>query len=108
MGIAEVTAAFAICAEVSLGTGTSLIRELVDKLLEHDGFETTVFTLFLAALCSESILVEYVEVFDTKESMGMKLSNNLAVIGFGSSGKGIISVTQRLRELFGRATLLLA
>ena len=27
VGIAEVTAAFAICAEVSLGTGTSLIRE---------------------------------------------------------------------------------
>ena len=57
-------------------------------------FETTVLTLFLAALCCESILVEYVEVFDTKESMGMKLSNNLAVIGFGSSGKGIISVAE--------------
>ena len=64
-------------------------------------FSTNEVTLFFyLLLCCvyvfvcQAVLVEYVEVFDTKESMGMKLSNSLVIIGFGTSKKNVISLAE--------------
>ena len=49
---------------------------------------------FVYVFVCQAVLVEFVEVFDTKESMGMKLSNSLVIIGFGTSKKNVISLAE--------------
>ena len=57
-------------------------------------FTVLSYLIFFHVKVCRAVLVEYVELFNTKESMGMQLSNSLVVRGFGTTRKNVISIAE--------------